>query len=94
MENSGLVGFSLSRCVKDILNGTKKESDVKVIIARTKAANKMEWAKIVEKYRRSYWQSNPNEGERIFYRLLNAGKIKQPRLEGKSYQTIKHGNWG
>jgi hypothetical protein len=93
MEKKLLTGLSLSRCIKDIIDGVVKEEQVQVIIARTMARNSDEWHSIVCQYQNSCWQKDPITAAEICFRLLNNGKITQPRLEGKAYETIKNGHW-
>ncbi len=87
------VGLSLSFCVLDILHGEVKEEEVKEIIAGTNAASPGQWDEVMRVYRKSYWYENPEEGEAIARRLLRAGKIRQPRQEGKTAHNIAKGHW-
>ena len=77
-----MIGTSLSVCVSNILDGTVAESDVEKIISRTCApAPRVE--ELLERYANSYWGANPSEGKEIARRLFAAGKVEQPRLEGR-----------
>jgi len=86
------VGLSLSLCVRDILRGKIKEEEVKEIIAGTNASPE-QWDGLMKNYKESYWRENPEEGEAIARRLLDAGKIRQPRQEGKAAHNIASGHW-
>jgi len=86
------VGLSLSLCVRDILRGKIKEEEVKEIIANTNASPE-QWEGLLRDYKESYWQENPDEGEAIARRLYEAGKIKQPRQEGRAAHSIAAGHW-
>ena len=86
------VGLSLSFCVGDILRGKVKEEEVKEIIAGTNASPER-WDKLMEQYKETYWSENPDEGEAIARRLYEAGKIKQPRQDGKVAHNIAKGHW-
>ncbi|MCK4540556.1 hypothetical protein KAU09_05420 [Candidatus Parcubacteria bacterium] len=86
------VGLSLSFCVGDILRGNVKEEEVKEIIAGTNASpEKLE--ELLKDYKKIYWRKNPDEGEAIARRLYEAGKIRQPRQEGKVAHNIAKGHW-
>lgn len=88
-----MIGLSLSFCIQDIISGTVRESDVEEIISSTLARTPQDWHHVVSRYRDTYWRSNPDEGEAIFNRLLAAGKITQPRLEGSAGHSISRGHW-
>ena len=47
----------------------------------------------MEQYKETYWSENPDEGEAIARRLYEAGKIKQPRQDGKVAHNIAKGHW-
>ena len=83
------VGLSLSRCMRDIFNGTVDEQDVLVIVARTDfdPHNDNHWNQIWEGYIYG-GVSNPEWAEfkddydnfrRMAIRLYDNGKIHQPR---------------
>ncbi len=86
------VGLSLSFCVSDILRGKIKEEEVKEIIAGTNTSPE-QWDELMKSYKESYWRENPDEGEAIARRLFEAGKIRQPRQEGKATHNIASGYW-
>jgi hypothetical protein len=78
------IGTSLSLCIAQILEGYVKEEDVEKIITNTKANSNDEWEILISDYCDQYWRINEEEARAIFYRLLQAGKIEQPRLNGGS----------
>jgi hypothetical protein len=85
------IGFSYSRCVKDIVNGVVNIDDVLVLITRTDfdPNNDEQWAGIWKGYR---FGSNPewygcSDADEARYRdltiqLWNDGKLHQPRKFG------------
>jgi hypothetical protein len=88
------IGFSYSRCVRDIANGDVDINDVLIIIARTDfdPNNDEQWSSIWSGYRmRSGW-SNPEwanctDADEQRYRdisleLYAQGKLHQPRQFG------------
>ena len=87
------VGLSLSFCVEDILNNIVKEEEIKEIIASTNASTPEQIDKLINSYKKTYWQVNPEEGEAIARRLFVAGKVKQPRTEGGEAHTLDTGHW-
>ena len=87
------VGLSLSFCVKDILRGNVQEEEVKQVISATKAETPKDWDKLITRYKKIYWDEDSDRAEAIARRLLNAGKIRQPRTEGKESHNISGGHW-
>lgn len=88
-----LIGLSLSFCIKDVIEGHVEESEIKEINARTLAFCDEDWSNILAIYCQSFWQKEPDKAREIFYRLLSAGKIKQPRLDGKPRFDVSNGYW-
>ena len=83
------IGLSLSRCMRDIFNGTVDEEDVLVIVARTDfdPHNDDHWTQIWDGYTLG-GLSNPewadfvddyDDFRRMAVRLYDRGKIHQPR---------------
>jgi hypothetical protein len=98
------VGTSLSRCVRDIFNGTVNINDVMVIVARTDfdPENDRQWSSIWQGYAGdgsvSVW-SHPewhgyNDHEQAFrdicIKLKKSGKLHQPRQFGAHPQRLQH----
>ncbi|MBU0978490.1 hypothetical protein KKF92_01540 [Patescibacteria group bacterium] len=81
-SNAQVVGLSLSFCVRDIMDGEVQEQDVIQIISSTYARSPQEWDEVIARYKQNYWHVDPTKGEEICRRLLVAGKILQPRVEG------------
>ena len=86
------IGLSLSRCMRDIFNGTVDEEDVLVIVARTDfdPHNDDQWTQIWDGYTLG-GMSNPewadfvddyDDFRRMAIRLYDRGKIHQPRQFG------------
>jgi hypothetical protein len=88
------IGFSYSRCVRDIIDGKIDIDDVLVIIARTDfdPHNDEQWASIWSGYRMRQgwsapeWVDYPEEDEDRFrsvsIELWELGKLHQPRKFG------------
>ena len=74
-----LIGFSLSQCIRDILEGKVKEADVYALFTGTKFQTKADFQDVFDNYSHTYWRDNPKKAKAIFYRLLFAGKIFQAR---------------
>jgi hypothetical protein len=86
-----LVGLSLSRCVRDILEEKVDYDDVLVIVARTRADLEQpdHWESLWDGYSsRSGWSDPEWDGldetqtRELVYRLWRDGKIHQPRQFG------------
>lgn len=82
------TGLSFLSCVKDVVSGLVRLEEVDKIVAATAATTDQEWDEIISRYRRFYWSDNPEECERIARQLISAGKVEQPRLQGKEVHRI------
>jgi hypothetical protein len=84
-----LIGTSLGQCLKDILSGKVSESDVVMIITRTRAEDAEKLFEVLDHY---YYSGNGQsydlsvdgtktieEVRELASRLFNTGKIHQPR---------------
>jgi len=91
--NRKLIGLSLSFCVADIVRGIVQLQEVDKIITATAAESPAEWFQLLAQYRDMYWDFNPDECEGVVHTLMKAGKIEQPRLEGKQAHSIADGHW-
>lgn len=87
------IGLSLSLCIAQMIAGVVKEEAVEKIITNTVAKNDKEWDVIVADYCKRYWGKNPEEAKAIFSRLLKAGKIEQPRLNGEEPHWNENDCW-
>jgi len=100
------IGTSLSRCVRDIYNGTVDIYDVLVIIARTDfdPENDEHWTSIWEGYAggnklgnlysQPEWAGIPDQDEQkvrdICIQLKKMGKLHQPRQYGAHPARLHH----
>lgn len=79
------IGFSLGRCVRDIVKGDVSIDDVAFIIAATNIHDEAQLANVIENY---LWRDNYLEGlddeqcQSVALDLWNGNKILQPRREG------------
>lgn len=87
------IGLSLSRCVRDIVEGRVSIDDVLVIIARTNINldDDTHWTSLWEGYTGgSLWASpewvglNEAEVKQVTLDLWRGGLIHQPRIHGKN----------
>jgi hypothetical protein len=90
-----LTGKSLSFCIRDIIEGKVKESDISSIITSTRANDTKQFVSLCVDYSLDYWYINPELGIEIALRLYDEGKIIQPRLKNnKFYQDLStHQYW-
>ena len=82
MSEKKKIGFSLSKCIQDIVEGEVAIEQVSMIVTGTNAKTKEDWRKILGSYLRVYWRKYPLRALRIFFQLKNSGRITQPRTEG------------
>lgn len=80
-----MIGRSLSFCIKDILEGKKKLSQVDSIVTSTMFESDDEFENGIDSYARVYWNRNPEKGKSIARQLWHSGKIIQPRLNDPSF---------
>ncbi len=88
-----MIGYSLSRCVKDIIEGKVAYSQVDVIITGTKALTVRDWEGLIRSYKSQYWQSDPDQAIGVVAKLLSEGKVIQPRVDGNMPPNISEGWW-
>ncbi len=79
------IGFSLGRCVRDIVMGKVSEDEVAFIIGATCIREKEQLDRVIEDY---MWRSDYLEGldeeecKRVAHSLWDNNKLLQPRREG------------
>lgn len=79
------IGFSLGRCVRDIVMGKVSEDEVAFIIGATCIREKEQLDRVVEDY---MWREDYLEGldeaecKRVAQSLWDGNKLIQPRREG------------
>ena len=79
------IGFSLGRCVRDIVKGEVKTDDVVVIVAQTYCRNVGDLLKVIEHYleRSNYLKGlDPITCRGVALVLWSDAKIHQPRVIG------------
>lgn len=75
------IGVSLSFCIKEMINGDKRLSDVMGIISNTKFTDDEQFIKLCTGYGKTYWKEDPQLGFAIAHYLRGADAIFQPRAE-------------
>lgn len=79
------IGFSLGRCIRDIVTGKVSEDDVAFIIAATNIREIEQLASVISDYmyRREYLDGlDEEECQRVAQSLWDSNKLIQPRREG------------
>jgi len=79
------IGFSLGRCVRDIVNETVKIEDVAFIIAATAIREKEQLVPVIQDYtcRDGYLLGlDEDKCQEVVDQLWDQRKILQPRLQG------------
>jgi hypothetical protein len=79
------IGFSLGRCVRDIVNGLVKIDDVGWIIASTNIQSEEQLQLVIQSY--SYEPKYlgglvEDDCQQVALTLYNSGRILQPRMQG------------
>ena len=84
-----MIGLSLSFCIKDILSGKHKISDVKYIITSVMPINGID--EIINEYMRVYWR---DYSKAQVLDVINQLELRHPRLEDpEHYPCIIDGKW-
>ena len=90
------IGLSVSLCIADILRGRVQEDDVYAIVAGT-CVRDGDWSSVLRSYGRDYWMlaafDGYNKGAAVFRRLLDSGRIVQPRVNDQAPPTLTNGIW-
>ena len=79
------IGFSLGRCIRDIVNGSVSIDDVAFIIAATNIREVEQLAPVIEDYmyRDDYLEGlDEEECQRVALELWDTNRILQPRRQG------------
>lgn len=79
------IGFSLGRCIRDIVVGDIKLDDVAFIIAATAIREEAQLANVITDYmyRSGYLEGlNEDTCQQVALELWRSSKILQPRLQG------------
>lgn len=79
------IGFSLGRCVRDIVKGLVKIEDVAWIIASTFIETEDQLHRVIEQYayEPTYLSGlDIDECQRVALQLYDSGRILQPRMMG------------
>jgi hypothetical protein len=79
------IGFSLGRCIRDIVKGEVALDDVAFVIAATNIHEQEQLAQVVDSYlyRDDYlYMLDEAECQRVALELWNTNRILQPRRQG------------
>ena len=79
------IGFSLGRCIRDIVKGEIALDDVAFVIAATNIHEQEQLAQVVDSYlyRDDYlYMLDEAECQRVALELWNSNRILQPRRQG------------
>ena len=79
----GLIGLSLSHCIRDILDGLVSLDKVLRISAGTKIVTDEDLDYVIAVYRDTYWTRDPDRAERIARAMFSQGLIDQPRVRAE-----------
>lgn len=91
------VGFSLGRCIRDIVNGDINYDDVAFIITGTALRDEDAIRWCIDEYmlRRDYlWGLDKESCEKVALQLYSDGKLFQPRLQNiRAFHIPEQGVW-
>ena len=79
------IGFSLGRCIRDIVKGEVYLADVAFVIAATNIHSEEQLSQVVDSYlyRDEYlYMLDETECQRVALELWNSNRILQPRRQG------------
>jgi hypothetical protein len=79
------IGFSLGRCIRDIVKGEVYLADVAFIIAATNIHEEEQLAQVIDSYlyRDEYlYMLDESECQQVALELWNSNRILQPRRQG------------
>jgi len=83
-----MIGYSLSLCIKDVVEGKVNPNDITMLIVGTKCESEFDWSTVIKAYANRYWSADPHLGIGTTWRLVHAGKIIQPRVWGLTAQNL------
>jgi hypothetical protein len=75
MKTPHLIGFSLSFCIQQIIEGKVKLEDVLYIQTGCAPKNQDDINDILDNYSKSYWRHNPTLACDIFWAMYHAHQI-------------------
>jgi hypothetical protein len=94
------IGYSVSRCVRDIVKKRVNIYGIEVIIGRTLIENEQHVIEVAHAYHslpksddRSWADLDLNACQEVLLELYRDGKLHQPRLYGK-YPIRMDNHWG
>jgi hypothetical protein len=88
------IGFSLGRCVRDIVNGSVKIDDVVWIIAATYIKTEEQLRNVIAQYayEPTYLDGlNIDECQSTALQLYDSGRVLQPRMQGIRRTMVPEG---
>lgn len=89
------IGFSLGRCVRDIVNGFVKIEDVAWIIASTFIESEEQLKNVIFHYtgEPTYLSGlDEDECQRVALTLYSSGRVLQPRMQGVRRIMVPEGS--
>jgi hypothetical protein len=89
------IGFSLGRCVRDIVKGLVKIDDVAWVIASTYIETEEQLRKVILHYtgEPTYLSGlDEDECQRVALTLYNSGRVLQPRIQGVRRIMVPEGS--
>ena len=79
------IGTSFSLCVKSLIKGEVKIDQVIGIESSTKIETEYDLDLVIEGYKATYWEEDPEQGERLARDIFSDKIFYQPRVERAYY---------
>jgi hypothetical protein len=86
-----MIGLSLSRCIKDVIEGRMRVETIDRLVTGTRCVTEADWTECLNGYAQSYWRVNPQWAIRIVRSLRELGRIEQPRCSGRDPAYVAPG---
>jgi len=94
-EKKNFIGFSLSMCVTDIINGKIPKDRVVALITGTKIRDDKDMEEVFTIYKKLYWKKYPIQSAKLAEYFFKNGMVIQPRItEHGLIEGVWHGRKG
>lgn len=83
-----LIGKSFSFCIKSIIEGEVRITDVEKIVCGTRAVTPTDFRHLLAHCVKNYWKRSPETACHIARYFWNQGMLDQPRVYGEEAPNI------
>gem|GEM_PF-1469325 len=92
LRRQKFIGLSLSSCALSIARGSMKIEDVLYVTTGTRCLREEHWEEVFDIYWTYYWRTDASDAEEAARALIASGRVKQPRLWGRSHCSWANGS--